>query len=78
MDGFLKGLPQLLNNTSYDFLNSQEGCFIRINTIKLNKHLDIPLTNKNDETSGVRDFTNDMKHGTLHIYIYIYIDNIGL
>ena len=37
MDGFLKGLPQVLNNTYYDFLKSQEGCFIRIKRIKLNK-----------------------------------------
>ena len=39
MDGLLKGLPQVLNNTSYDFLNSQDGYFIRIKIIKLNKHL---------------------------------------
>ena len=71
MDGFLKGLPQVLNNTSYDFLKSQDVYFIRIKIINLNKHLDFPLTSKINEY-GVRDFINDMEHEI------IYIDKVGL
>ena len=71
MDGFLKGLPQILNNTSYDFLKSQDGHFIRIKIIKLNRHLDFPLTSKIKE-DGVRDFINNMEHAIL------YIDKVGL
>ena len=39
MDGLLEGLPNLLTNISYDFLKSQDGYFIRIRIVKLNKHL---------------------------------------
>ena len=61
MLGFLMGLPQIVKNTSYDFLKEQDGYFIRIKIIKLNKHLDYPLTSKiNDD--GVRDFTNCMEN----------------
>ena len=73
VDGFLKGLPKVLNNTYYGFLNSQDGYYVRIRTIKLNKKLYFPLTSKTNEESGVRDFTNDMENGIIYIYIYIYI-----
>ena len=71
MLGFLMGLPKVLHNTSYEFLKEQDGYFIRIKIIKLNKHLDFPLTSKTNE-DGVRDFTNDMDNET------IYIDKVGL
>ena len=73
MDGFLKGLPQVLNNTSYDFFNEQDGYFVRIRINKLSKKLDSPLTSKHNEESGVRDFTNDMENGIIYIYIYMCI-----
>ena len=39
MDGFLKGLPQVLNNTSCDFFfKDQDGYFTRIKLIKLIKY----------------------------------------
>ena len=72
MDVFLEGLPNVLTNISYDFLNSQDGYFIRVEIIKLNKHLYFPLTSKSNEETGVRDFINEMENGI------IYIDNIGL
>ena len=54
MDGFLQGLPHILKDLTYDFLKTQDGYFIRIKIIRLNKHL--YLTSKiNDD--GVRDFT---------------------
>ena len=71
MDGFLEGLPKILQNKSYAFLKEQDGYFIRVKIIRLNKHLDFPLTSKIDE-NGVRDFTNDMTNEI------IYIDKVGL
>ena len=38
MNGFLEGKPKVLSNTSYKFLKQQDGYFIRIEIIKLNKH----------------------------------------
>ena len=49
----------------------QDGYFIRIRIIRLNKHLDFPLASKINE-DGVRDFTNDMSNEI------IYIDKVGL
>jgi len=71
MLGFLMGLPKVLNNKDYTFLEQQDGYFIRIKIIKLNKHLDFPLTSKINE-DGIRDFTNDMQNEI------IYIDKVGL
>ena len=71
MDGFLQGLPQILKDLSYEFLKTQAGYFIRIKVIRLNKHLDFPLTSKINE-DGVRDFTNHMDNEIT------YIDKVGL
>ena len=49
-----------------------DGYFIKTKIIKLNKHLDFPLTSKVNEESGVRYFINEMGNGI------IYIDKIGL
>ena len=49
-----------------------DGYFIKTKIIKLNKHLDFPLTSKINEESGVRYFINEMGNGI------IYIDKIGL
>ena len=72
MKGFLKGKPKVLTNKDYNFLEQQDGYFIRIKIIKLNKHLDFPLTSKINEETGVRDFTNDMENEI------ISIDKVGL
>ena len=72
MDGFLDGKPNVLHNTSYDFLKQQDGYFIRIRLIKLNTHLDFPLTSKINEQTGVIYFINDMEHDN------VYIDKVGL
>ena len=56
MDGLLEDKPNVLYDKSYDFLKQQDGYFVRIKIIKLNKHLDSPLTSKIKEESGVRDF----------------------
>ena len=72
MDGLLEDKPNVLTDKSYDFLKRQDGYFVRTRIIKLNKHLDFPLTSKTNEDSGVRDFINEMDNGI------IYIDKVGL
>ena len=54
MEGFLKGLPDVLGDTSYELLKQQDGYFVRIKIIKLNRHSDFPLSSKLNEESGVR------------------------
>ena len=72
MDGYLTGLPKVLNgNLSYDFLQKQDGYFVRIKIKQLNKPLDFPFVNKFSD-SGVRVFTNNMEDKI------IYIDKVGL
>ena len=61
-----------MQNTSYDFFEKkQDGYFIRIRIIRLNKHVDFQLASKINE-DGIRDFTNDMSNEI------IYIDKVGL
>ena len=72
MDGFLEDRPKVSKETSYEFLMQQYGYFVRIKIIKLNKHLDFPLTSKLNQENGVRYFTNEMDNGS------IYIDKVGL
>ena len=72
MDGLLEDKPKALCDKSYDSLKQQDGYFVRAKIIKLNKHLDFPLTSKINEESGVRDFINEMDNGI------IYIDKVGL
>ena len=38
----------------------------------MNKHLDVPLTSKINEETGVRDFINEMDNEI------VYIDNVSL
>ena len=72
MEGILKGLPKILSDTSYEFLKQQDGYFVRANIIKLNRHLDFPLSSKLNEESGVREFIGEMDNGIN------YIDKVGL
>ena len=72
MEGFSKGLPKVLSDASYEFLKQQYGYFVRLKTIKLNVHLDFPLTSKLNEESGVREFINEIDNAI------IYIAKIGL
>ena len=66
------GLPKIFKHTSYEFLKQQDGHFVRIRIIKLNKHLYFPLASIINEESGVRDVTNDMDNEI------IYIGEVGL
>ena len=71
MQGLFKGKPKVLSDTSQGFLKEQDGYFVRINIIKLNKHLDFPLTSKHED--GVRNCTNDMDNNNDVICICLYI-----
>ena len=46
MDGLLEDKPKVLCDKSYDFLKQQDGYFVRVKIIKLNKHVDFPLTSE--------------------------------
>ena len=70
MDEFLEGKAKALRNTSYEFLKQQDCYFIRIKYIKLNKHLDFPLTSKINEEAGVIYFIYEMDNDIIYIYIY--------
>ena len=72
IDGLLEDKPKVLIYKSYDFLKQQDGYFVRIKIIKLNKHLVSPLTPKINEDSGARDFINEMDNGI------VYIDKVVL
>ena len=55
--GYLKGLPKILTELNYEFLQKCDGYFVEIKIIEVNKHYKFPLMSKIGE---VRDFTNDM------------------
>ena len=65
--GFLEDKPKILYDKSYDFLKQQDGYFVRTKIIKLNKHLDSPLTSKLNEDSGVRYFIIEMDNEIIYI-----------
>ena len=72
MDGLLEHKPKILYYKSCEILKQQDGYFVRIKIIKLNKHLGFPLTSKLKEDSCVRDVINEMGNGIN------YIDKVGL
>jgi hypothetical protein len=55
--GYLKGLPKILTELNYEFLQKCDGYFVEIKIIEVNKHYKFPLMSKIGE---VREFTNDM------------------
>ena len=53
MGGFLEDKPKVKFDKSYEFLKQQDGYFVRIKILKLNKHLGFRLTSKVNEDRGV-------------------------
>ena len=53
MAGFLTGLPKVISDSSYEFLKQQDGYFVMVQILKLNRRLDFPLPSKINEESGV-------------------------
>ena len=55
MEGFVKGLPNALSDTSYEFLKQQDGYFVRTQIIKLNT-VRSKKPNRNGETNRTEPF----------------------
>lgn len=72
LGGFLKGTPKVIkpNDLNMNFLNKQDGYFVKIRINKVNKHLKFPLLSK--KYDGVREFTNKVEGQV------IYMDKISL
>jgi hypothetical protein len=77
LGGFLKGTPKVIQNNdlNMNFLNKQDGYFVKIRINKVNKHLKFPLLNKKND--GVREFINNMESHE-DKQSFIYIDKISL
>lgn len=69
--GFLKGIPKVLKNFSYSFLEKQDGYFIKIIIRSVGKKYDFPLMSYVDD-NGIRQFTNDM------VGKYMFVDKFML
>ena len=59
MDGFLQGVPKMLETFTYDFLKAQDGYFVDILITGVGIHRKFPLLSKKGK-QGVRIFTNEM------------------
>jgi hypothetical protein len=71
LKGFLKGLPSIIENCSYNNIQSYDGYFVEVLIKNVPIKRQFPLMSyKNKE--GIRDFTNDMNGKT------IYVDKIML
>jgi hypothetical protein len=75
MDGFLKGVPKVIENLSYDWIKMQNGYFIDIKITRVGIERKFPLLcYKNEE--GIRNFTNDMVGRTIRVDKYTLEDMI--
>ena len=63
--GFLRGKPKILENKNMDFLNLQDGYFIKIKINKVNINLDFPILSviKN----GIRNYTNELENEIIYV-----------
>jgi hypothetical protein len=75
MDGFLKGVPKVIENLDYNWIKEQDGYFIDvvINSVGIKRKF--PLMSYKNE-SGVRVFTNDMIGRTIRVDRYTLEDII--
>jgi hypothetical protein len=75
MDGFLKGVPNVLKELTYEFLQKQDGYFVDIVIKSVGIHRKFPLMSYMTE-NGVRNFTNDMIGRTMRVDKYTLEDLI--
>lgn len=75
MDGFLKGVPKVIENHDYNWIKMQDGYFIDIVIKTVGKRRRFPLMSYKNE-NGVRLFTNDMIGRTVRIDKYSLEDAI--
>lgn len=75
MDGFLKGIPKVIETKTYDFLCNQDGYFVDIIINSVGTRRQFPLMSyKNEE--GIRMFSNDMVGKTMRVDKYTLEDLI--
>lgn len=70
MDGFLKGVPKIIDNFEY-VKNNSDGYFIEIKVLSVGKDYKFPCASYMTD-KGIRNFTNDLVGRT------IYLDKTGL
>lgn len=75
MDGFLKGVPKIITNTSYDDLKTKDGYFVDIVVKSVGVERAFPLMSMKNE-NGIRIFSNDMVGKTLRVDKYTLEDLI--
>ena len=75
MDGFLKGVPKVLDTLDYSWIKEQDGYFIDITINSVGIHRKFPLMSYKNE-AGVRVFTNDMIGRTIRVDKYTLEDII--
>lgn len=73
MDGFLKGVPKVIENNDYNWIKMQNGYFIDITINSVGIHRKFPLMSYKNE-DGVRVFTNDMIGRTIRVDKYTLED----
>jgi hypothetical protein len=75
MDGFLKGVPKVIENHDYNWIKKQDGYFIDIVIKSVGIKRKFPLMSYKNE-AGVRVFTNDMVGRTIRLDKYTLEDAI--
>jgi len=75
MDGFLKGVPKVIENHDYNWIKNQDGYFIDITIKSVGIKRKFPLISYKNE-AGVRVFSNDMVGRTIRIDKYALEDAI--
>ena len=75
MDGFLKGIPKVLQTTNYDEIKGYDGYFVDIVIKSVGIHRNFSLMSYKNE-DGVRMFCNDMIGKTIRVDKYTLEDMI--
>jgi hypothetical protein len=75
MEGFLKGVPKVIENHDYNWIKLQDGYFIDITINSVGIKRKFPLMSYKNE-AGVRVFTNDMVGRTIRVDKYTLEDMI--
>ncbi len=75
MDGFLKGVPKVIENCDFNWIKNQDGYFIDIAIKSVGIYRKFPLMSYKNE-NGVRVFTNDMVGRTIRVDKYTLEDMI--
>jgi len=66
LEGYLKGIPKIIENKSYDYLKNLDGYFVEIVIKQVNRKFKFPLMSKLTK-EGIRDWTNEMVNETMYV-----------